>query len=276
MQYENDYFTATDYYYTQGIQLEYIHPALKKILLPRIKFSSFHGNRQYGIAINHFGFTPTNIRIKEAIENDQPYAGFIALKSFQIITDSLRGMRLVTGINLGAMGPIAGGNQMQTEIHRATMNALPLGWHNQIHNDLILNFEIQLEKQLLNSRAFSLGAIGKAEVGTLSNQLKSGINFKVGKLNLGKKHFQLYAFGQITGSLVAYDASLQGGIINRTSPYILSSNEIAHTTAQFNYGTVFSYKRIYLEYHQTRITKSFNNSRPHAWGGISIGVLGKF
>jgi lipid A 3-O-deacylase len=59
--YDNDYFTKTDEYYSQGITLEYVHPFIKKIPAARLLWKPFNTQPQYGVSFNLFGYTPTTI-----------------------------------------------------------------------------------------------------------------------------------------------------------------------------------------------------------------------
>jgi len=45
---------------------------------------------------------------------------------------------------------------MQIGIHEATGNKTPRGWGNQIKNDLVMNYEVGYEKQLLQYKDLSL------------------------------------------------------------------------------------------------------------------------
>src|ERR1043165_693429 len=62
--YENDFFVATDRYYTQGVYLEFIFPAFKKLLLSHalIPLKSGKVTNYYAISTERQGFTPTSIR----------------------------------------------------------------------------------------------------------------------------------------------------------------------------------------------------------------------
>src|SRR5450631_2126937 len=72
--YENDYFTNTDYYYTQGMNFEIVNPAYRKFPLSKLLVASKTGNTQYGISIEHNGYTPTSIRHSEILYGDRPFA----------------------------------------------------------------------------------------------------------------------------------------------------------------------------------------------------------
>ena len=62
LHYDNDFFTGTDYYYTQGYMLELVKPALQKNPLTKLLIKARGSQIQYGLAFKHFGFTPTSIR----------------------------------------------------------------------------------------------------------------------------------------------------------------------------------------------------------------------
>ena len=59
--YDNDYFTKTDEYYTQGITFEYVHTAIKNFLPAKLLWKSFKTTPQFGVTFNLFGYTPTSI-----------------------------------------------------------------------------------------------------------------------------------------------------------------------------------------------------------------------
>src|SRR5580698_1859191 len=77
LNYENDFFTQTDDYYTQGIKLESIDPAFRYSpfmwLLPRLSNSTV----QYGLSAVQDCFTPTSITSNTILYGDRPFAGYV-------------------------------------------------------------------------------------------------------------------------------------------------------------------------------------------------------
>ena len=73
-------------------------------------------------------------------------------------------------------------------------------------------------------------------------------------------------------NLVGYDATMQGGLFNHSSPYTIPGEMIEHITWQANYGAVLEFNSVYLEYFQTAISKEFETGLDHKWGGVRIGV----
>src|SRR5688500_445423 len=74
LHYENDFFSKADIYYTQGINLEVVHPALKSNPLASLLIHSQKKENKYGISIEHLGFTPTSISHDEILIGDRPFA----------------------------------------------------------------------------------------------------------------------------------------------------------------------------------------------------------
>ncbi len=278
LSYDNDYFTGTDKYYTQGINLEMVIPGLRKNPLNFLLFRSKDKITKYGVAIDHFGFTPTSIRSNEILQGDRPFAGNLSLKSFKTVYDEERNNIYTSSISLGVIGPWAGGEGMQTTIHRAIGDQLPIGWQFQIANDVIINYEAAVEKRLYTYYdSFLLNASAGANAGTLSDKVHAGFNFRLGKLkpelNTDKtKGLQFYIFSESLVSAIGYDATMQGGVFNRSSPYTIATKDIKRFTFQQNFGVVMNYKKIYLEYFQSLLTPEFSNSKAHRWGGLKIGL----
>lgn len=279
LHYDNDYFTTTDYYYTQGYNFEVVNPALRKNPLTRLLIKARGNQVQYGLALEHFGFTPTTIQSDAILVGDRPFAACILLKTFSISTDTLRRVRVSSLLSTGMVGPVAIGFEMQAAIHRLINGVEPHGWANQIRNDVILNYSLNYEKQLYAYRhALSVSANAQAQVGTFVDRLQTGFVVMAGRFDSPfgaaslNRRLQVYVYAQPLVSVIAYDATLQGGLFNRTSPYVIPADQLARTTFQANYGAVLRYKKLYLEYYQSRLTREFETGRPHRWGGIKIGV----
>ena len=277
--YDNDYFTKTDEFYTQGISLEYANPSIKKFPITKILYRPKESDIKYGISIDHYAYTPTSIRSDDILYGDRPFCANLSLKIFSIATNSVKQQRIATTFITGLMGPGAGGREMQTSIHRWLKNVQPHGWQYQIKNDLILDYQINYEKKLWGYKnAFLLNATGEGRIGTHNDNLKAGFNFMVCNFNNPykpagtDKKFWYYLYGQFRGGLVGYDATLQGGLFNRQSPYTISAGDITRVTLQGDYGIVVSFGKMYLEYCQSILTTEFSTGTYHRWGGVRIGV----
>lgn len=278
-QYDNDYFTKADEYYSQGISFEYVHPGLKGFPLTKLLLKPRNSDLVYGIGLNIFGYTPTSILSDRILYDDRPYSGEITLKTFSSATDPIHKRHISSAINIGVIGPAGLGKEIQTNIHKWTGNPVPLGWHTQIRNDVILNYQVDYEKQLLAAKDhFLLNGVGASRLGTLEDNISGGINFMAGNFKdpyvsgvKHKKKIEYYLYGQARGHIIGYDASLQGGLFNHHSPYAISAGHIERATFQVDYGIVVNFRKLYLSYSQSFLTKEFSTCKNHRWGGISIG-----
>ncbi len=277
--YENDYFSTTDIYYTQGINLEYVHPAIGNFFTSKLLIGSSSKEVKFGIALEHEGYTPTSISHPEVLVGDRPFAACLFLKTFSIINDSVRRVRISSSLSAGVIGPSAYGKEMQETIHRWINDTQPLGWENQINNDLILNYEVEYVAELFASPDyFSLSAQVGANVGTLNAKAFTGVIMMAGifdnpfiNFSRQKRLKQVYVYAEPLLNIVAYDATLQGGMFNKNSPYTIPREDITRLVFQANVGIVVRIRALQLEYFQSYLTKEFSTGGTHLWGGIRIG-----
>lgn len=276
--YDNDYFAAADRNYTQGYQLELALPFLAKNPANFLFLKPESWENLYGLAVEHIGFTPHDYVSKKIQLQDRPFAAAIMLKSFLVAKDTVNSSRLSSSLSLGIIGPGAFGGEMQRSIHEATGNKIPYGWRNQIKNDVVLNYQLGYEKLIFRyANFFSLQGESQINLGTLFTNASVGANATLGLINNGfssvkkKRNFQLYIFAQPKLSLVGYDASLQGGLFNTKSVYIISSSELERFTRQFNFGLILQTKTLYFEYTRTSLSSEFDGGEAANWGGIKVG-----
>jgi lipid A 3-O-deacylase len=279
--YDNDYFTATDEYYTQGILLELIHPQLRLNPFNKLLLKSKGNNHKYGVRLDSYGYTPTSISTHAIRYGDRPFCGNLSLSSFIISADSVRKRRISTTFTVGVMGSKAGGEAMQVKIHTWLKNIIPVGWEYQIGNDLILNYQLNYEKELVNyNNLFLINSNSQLQFGTHDDKIKTGFNFMLGRFNNpylsvnkpDKNKFNYHFYGQLLTGFTAYDATLQGGLFNRNSPYTIAAKDMTRLTLQGDFGVSLNFKKLYLEYTQSFISKEFKTGYLHRYGGIRIGV----
>lgn len=278
LNYDNDFFAASDKNYTQGYNLELVSPAFKKNPVNYLFYRPKDTETRYGLALEHIGFTPSSYELSTIQFGDRPFASAIMLKSFITATNQLAHVRFTSSFSFGMIGPAAFGAEMQTVIHEATGNKIPLGWRNQIKNDIVLNYELGYEKQLFRFRdLFSIHATSTIKAGTLFTNGSVGANTVFGIINspyeptTKRNGFKLYAFAQPVVHAIVYDATLQGGLFNKKSPYVVVKENIERITGQFNFGIILKTKTLYFEYVRSIITKEITTGSNAKWGGIKIG-----
>lgn len=278
LNYENDVFTSSDYDYTQGLNLELVLPSLVKNPLNHIFILPKNSERRYGLAIEFLGFTADSLQSYSIEYKDRPFAGVLMLKSFSIATDTIRKSRISSSLSLGIIGPGAGAGNAQRYLHKIIGSVIPNGWYYQIKNDVVINYDVNYEKQFVRlGNVFSLQGTAGVKLGTLFTNASLGLNANIGLINSpftstkNSRKFQMYAFVQPLVNVIGYDATLQGGLFNDKSVYTIADSEIERFTGQNNFGIVIQSGRFYLEYTQTMLTREVKTFKPHDWGGIRIG-----
>ena len=122
--YDNDYFTKSDEYYTQGITFEFVHPAIKRFPLSKLLWQPFKTEPQYGISLNLFGYTPTSILSDSILYGDRPFNAGISVKTFFVQVDEVKHQQISTALSVGVTGPAALGYEIQYNIHHWLKNPL--------------------------------------------------------------------------------------------------------------------------------------------------------
>ncbi len=279
--YDNDFFSATDRYYTQGIYLKLTLPILKKspvskLLIPINKDAV----NQYGLRLEQDVFTPRSIRHDSIYYGERPFAAFFLISHELISVDREKKQRLITQVDLGIIGPAAMGKEEQKGIHKALDNIEPLGWQYQLSTDYLINYNLRFEKGLLRRKYIDWLAISELKLGTLYDNTAIGTMLRIGCM----KHyfetneiapipdFQCYFFGRLMGTVVVYNATLQGGVFNNKDVYALSSKEINRGIATAHIGVVLVYKNVSLEYTKAYLSAEFKNGLQHGWGHCMVAV----
>ncbi len=292
--YDNDFFSATDRYYTQGVSLELIMPFIKKspiskLLIPINK----NALNYYGINFERVGFTPRSIRHNGIYYGERPYASVSFISHFLISVNTEKKQRLLTRLDLGIIGPESMGEEEQKGIHLALKNIQPLGWEYQIASDYVLNYNVKFEQGVFVKKRIECIGFVSSRMGTLYDDISVGIIMRSGWMqsyfkNLGlssssyklnqngseakTNKFQCYLFGKAEIKTVVYNATMQGGMFNKNSIYTIPSKDIKRVVGIAYVGIVLAYKRVSVEYTKAYLSPEFNNGLSHGWGHCNITV----
>lgn len=275
LHYDNDLFRGTDYYYTQGFNIQIKHPKLvknpiNKVLLG-IKLDSL---KRYAMSFESASYTPTSIASDLILYNDRPFAAATSLSFSKYSKNSSKKYLLVSQLNLGMIGPAVLGKEVQSGIHKATNNSIPKGWQHQIKNDLLLNYKLTLEKELIHySSVFGLSSVNQLNSGTFQTNISTGINAVFGKKESiyneqTATKFQAFIYSQTLARLVVYDATLMGGMFNRSSPFTYSPAQIERVVFEQHLGVCVKFNKVVLSFDLGYLTNEFKRGKQHAWGGI--------
>ena len=187
---ENDMFNSRDYYFTNGIRISLYHQKIQSspingILSPfRVKDQSEY----HGMHLRQEIYTPRNLEADSVSPGDHPYAATLSLVESKTVFRPDIGLRYTAEIRIGILGPAALGLFIQNLAHRVSNPSRPpQGWDYQIQNALILNYDFELEKQLIQYDLYRLGLNGDIRIGTLHTDLSGGLWWR---LDPGNSYFE--------------------------------------------------------------------------------------
>lgn len=276
---ENDFFSQSDDDYTHGINLEWIHPVFEKNPANYLFFKGENGKHRYGIAIEQAWFTPEEITAQDIIFGDHPYSGVFYIKSSMVGDYVAKRFRVKSSFLLGIIGPAAQGEAMQRFAHEVTNNALPEGWSNQIQNDVVLNYNIGVEKLFFaHQDNVQLYGTATGRLGTLYTDVSMGAIAAIGLLNNAFSEttnagaFSFYGYARPRISLIGYNATLQGGVFNRKNVYTIPNDTIERVVGRLDYGVVLKISACYFEFYKVLQTQEYATGSSEGWGGIKFGL----
>lgn len=290
---DNDFLNfrgdGTDRYFTNGIRVDYYYIKQTKPKFPSsflLKISETDNLYSWGIA--QFMFTPKHIDLSEVQINDRPYAGALyAIHKLQSVNQE-KDIKLTTELFIGVIGSLSFAKESQTLLHEIINYTKPEGWDNQIPNDFILNYNISIEKQILNpSQNLSLSGWIETFSGTLYNAAGIGFLLKVGKFNNyfedtfqlqvnPKNKFELNVFMQPVARIVLSNALLEGGLIYKlrakNDSYTLSKDEIERLTFLYNVGINIRIQKLSVSISQKLWSAEFKGQYVQEVGNITLKI----
>jgi lipid A 3-O-deacylase len=284
LKWDNDMFVFKDYYYTQGANISFIHPALQKnpvnVTLLKLK----NADHYYGLELTQEIYTPKNVTDSLLNNVDRPYSGTLFLRSFIISAVPEKKIKLTSQLDLGVLGPLSGAKQAQQYIHEWLNLGFPEGWDFQIKNRPYINYNLLINKTLISVPGF-FDFIGNSglRIGSIHDDFKLGGEIRAGRMNdfykgislTNKKYgnnrdFQIFLFAGASAAFVIYNATLMGGIIPpKNNPYF-DFNEIEKVVGEFYGGIQFSWKYLGFRTQTTWKTPEFVMGEHHGWGNISL------
>ena len=280
--YANDLFFRTDYYFTQGMTLTLVLPALGRLPVRHLLAAGPRGStQQHGITLRYDGFTPLRIQDAFIRVGDRPYAAYLYASFFRISNNPGRRQRLTTALEIGFIGPAAGGKELQTTIHRVTGNAEPRGWNYQVRNAPIIGYRTRFEKQLAAGRHAELLGQAQASLGTLYTHAGTGLHLRAGRMNPyfadpdthpALRSWELYGQATLEGCLIGYDATLQGSYFRSSNPYTLPVGDVRRAVLRSSGGMVLAHGGLLFEATATWVSPEFAGGRAHRWGQLGLTV----
>lgn len=277
---------GTDKGYTGGLHLDYLYtPQKANFFLERwLPKAGTEAINTYGIGLSHLMFTPTDLSTPAPLPGNYAYAGALFGRYSLNSSNAIRKYNLQSQIVLGVMGPMSLAEDIQIFIHRAIGDEKPMGWDNQLPNDILINFQLSAEKQMTNAgRGFELMGGATASAGSMYNGAGLYLLARAGKMDpyfsgilsqnrvphsAAKKRTQLYVRVKPMLQIVAYNALLRGGLIlNKSRPV---SPQIHNMVGSVEYGLTLAHRNFSISFTQTTISPFVEGMDSHETGNISL------
>lgn len=282
---ENDVFYETDRYYTNGFRQQldfpdgYVPVALRRSsslanALDRLlnRFDSCVADKDtcfsFSRSLGQNFYSPNTIRSRRLIPGQRPYGAWLYYGSILNLksVDTLHTLEM----DLGIVGPWAGGEFVQTNWHRLLRSVSgeetpidPQGWENQISNQPGLQALYRVKHRVIDGESPRMGryfdlipeaglALGSvyiyphagatARLGiNISNDLGPDVipaTFVRG-IDEEPPPWELYVFGRAEGRYVLYNVFLDGHVDDFESGHSVDREPLVD---EYSYGVAIRYK----------------------------------
>jgi hypothetical protein len=294
LHWENDAFavlSGSDEFYTNGLRFNWLrNPNVKGNPQWAEDFALFwcglplcpdsDPDVGYGHAFGQNFFTPTDLSVKTLIPDDRPYAGWLYysfLINFRNDTDidpaKTQPVQNLFELQLGVVGPTAGGEFVQREFHELIDDEPPLGWDNELEDEPGIAL-IYLWRKRLGGSALDLVPHWGASLGNVATYVNAGATVRLGKnisdfpllliaptvagfgREVPKKH-EVYLFAAADARAVARNIFLDGNTFR-------DSHSVDKETFVYDFKAGFTYRRKGWRFTYTFVRRSKEFDPPPA------------
>ena len=293
--FENDLFSTTDSQYSSGEKFNLIYhvknPQSSFYDLLFLDFVEKENDVYMSFSLANQIFTPEDLSSTDVIEDDRPYTGWTyAEVALHKSSDShLRSLYL----QVGFIGPNSLSEQIQTNIHKMTDSELPMGWNNQLKNELGVNLRYVHKWRFAPNPFYNIETafmpFVEGDLGNVSIMATTGMSMRIGwnipkdfgvtSLATGgdvgipindeykemlKKAWSFSLNFSGAGSAVARNITLDGNTFQTSH-----SVEKKAFVGYIGLGFSLRYKSFMFEYIKNANSKQFElEDRPHAVGTV--------
>ena len=279
--FENDFFFYTDRYYTNGVSIKVYNNSLEKLPFYKLLIPGKGSKTYYSMGLTHHMFTPERTYTPDIQYNDHPYSAYLLLGFTKENYNFHKKSRILSRLEVGVLGPLAQGELFQNTIHgNFNVGGISEGWHNQVNNDLCIQYTVNLEKGIINTPYFEFNGYFIGSVGVPHTQASVGAYTRIGyfsnyfrgkSVDVNRKGFEGWFFISSEARIINYNAALQGGTVNQESPHTFY--EINKTVYHTKIGGQISFHTISLSATANIVNPEFEYAYWHRWASINL-VIG--
>ncbi len=209
--------TGSDRFYTSGLRLSQSY---------RMRVDD--GWESMGWRVGQQLYTASSIqrRAEQLAALDHPYAGWIYAGLFHR-REASDGSELAYGLDLGCLGPCAGGEWTQNGLHRLLHQPRPVAWNTQIGTEAGVVFLVGARGPYwsLGDRIDLRPGVA-ARVGNIFTDLSAEATLRAGALRSDPRGSSSYGFLRVAARAVGHDATLQGGWLTGTDARTVSPKRL--------------------------------------------------
>ncbi len=172
---------------------------------------------EYGWRVGQDLYTASDIKLKPAQipVPDHPYAGWLYGGFFKTSAYAT-GRSISYGLDIGCLGPCAGGKWTQEQLHHVIKQPQPQGWSTQLKNEFGLMFHAAYAPgRMLPWSGMDLTPTVKGRFGNIMTDVSAQLEWRIGQLNLLPAQDASYGFARVEPKYTAYNATVQGGYFAR-------------------------------------------------------------
>jgi hypothetical protein len=299
---ENDLLVGTDQYYTNGLRYAAVRLGVEKSpwwarRLAR-RFEPCGEGSKPGKCFTMFFndtatteiYTPEDTADSELIVDDRAYGAWLHYGSIFELRSSFSLHHFEADI--GVVGPLAFGEEVQTAVHSLTGSQEPMGWDHQLDNELGLLLLYQWRRRIpglelwnrdKSARLFDVTPDVTGTLGNVFTYLGAGLTMRLG-YNLseafpgkiepvvmdveGRRKWEVYVFAATEGRAVARNIFLDGNTFK-------DSHSVDKETLVYDWevGLVARYGRIAFSYRLVSRSPEFVlQEGPQRYGSVSLTV----
>ena len=210
--------TGSDRFYTSGLRVSQSY-----------RMRGDDGWESMGWRVGQQLYTASSIqrRAEQLAALDHPYAGWIYAGLFHR-REASDGSELAYGLDLGCLGPCAGGEWTQNGLHRLLHQPRPVAWDTQIGTEAGVVFLVGARGPYWSfGDRLDLRPGVAARVGNIFTDLSAEATVRAGELHGDPRGSSSYGFLRVAARAVGHDATLQGGWLTGTNARTVGPKRLA-------------------------------------------------
>lgn len=272
-----------DRYFTNGLSITFSR-MLDDGFLRNGEVSGGHYKSIFHFGLGQMIYTPNSITEQKITEFDRPYAAYLFLKP-SISLFWWRRNSLVLGLDIGLIGPKAGGERVQSWWHKLLSLDEPRGWRYQISDELLLNFGFKYQHSWWISPRFDLISTIKAQAGTAFDDLYFGLMARTGNPgpidrsaitnsllnnNNSSRAREWFLFWEFSNAFVFHNTLIDGSLLHPSK-----NVHTEHARSQYfisKAGIAFSKRHISWIFSMYHLTPEVTGGKGHTYGSIELAV----